>query len=182
MDDRRQLQRPTVRPPHARGVGRRCLPNRLEPVLPLDSAGRVLSSSFSYPDTPFESYWQAPAALTPNIQESPYHGRTRPSPSAICQLAQHGVPGLVPVWRNTIARFAPTADSLGELFDSCVGAEYYLHGWPFAVGVLLDARRPAEVLGPLPGAAPVSGDAGTRSAQRLPVLAALRISKLDVRR
>ena len=175
-------------------------------VLPLDSAGHVLSSNFNYPDTPFQSYWQAPAALTPNIHEAPYHGRTRPSRTGICQLAQHGLPGLVAVWGNTIARFAPATGSLGELFESCVGEEYYLHGWPLAVGVLLDARRPGQILGPLPGAAPVSGDpgavdfpgdslsarrigdawlvvhGGSGSAQRLRVLEALRISRLDLRR
>ncbi len=173
-------------------------------VLPLDASGRVLSSNFNYPDTPFQSYWQAPAALTPNIHEAPYHGPTRPSPSGICQLDQHGLPGLVAVWGNTIGRFAPAAGSLGELFESCVGAEYYLHGWPLAVGVLLDARRPGQVLGTLPGAAPVSGDpgivdfpaaslsarrignawlvvrGGSGTAQRLRVLQALGIGKLDL--
>ena len=173
-------------------------------VLPLDSAGRILSSRFVYPDSPFQSFWQAPAALTPNIQEAPYHGPTRPSPKGICQLDQHGLPGLAAVWGNTIDRFAPAADSLGELFESCVGAEYYLHGWPLAVGVLLDARRPGKVLLPLPGAAPVSGDpgmvdfpaaslsarrignawlvvrGGSGTTQRLRVLQALGIRKLDL--
>ncbi|MGH2885168.1 MAG: hypothetical protein ACRDPA_21090, partial [Solirubrobacteraceae bacterium] len=118
-------------------------------VRPLDASGRVLSSNSNTPDTPFQSYWQAPAALTPQIHEPAYHGPTRPSRSGICQLAQHGLPGLVGVWGNTISRFAPAAGSLGELFESCVGAEYYLHGWPLAVGVLLDARHPGRVLGPL---------------------------------
>jgi hypothetical protein len=40
---------------------------------------------------------------------------------------------------------------------SCVSTEYYLHGWPMAAAVLLDARRPGVVLGRIPGANPVPG-------------------------
>jgi hypothetical protein len=175
-------------------------------LLPLATDGRVLPTTFTYPDTPFESFWQAPAAITPHIQEPPYHGPTRPSPSGICQLSQHGLRGLTPVWGHTIARFAPAKRSLGELFESCVDAEYYLKGWPLAVGVLLDARRPGQILGPLPGAAPVPGDpntvdfpsaglsarrigsawlvvrGGSGRTQRLRVLEALQVSRIHVRR
>jgi hypothetical protein len=80
-----------------------------------------------------------------------------------------------------------------------------LHGWPLATGVLLDARRPGRVLGALPGAAPVPGApgivdfaaaslsarrvgnawlvvrGGSGTRQRLRVLEALRISRLDLR-
>jgi hypothetical protein len=85
-----------------------------------------------------------------------------------------------------------------------VDTEYYLHGWPLKVGVLLDARRPGQRLGAIPGAKPVPGrrdtvdfkaanltarrsgnawlvvQGGSGIVQRLRVLHALRISKLDV--
>jgi hypothetical protein len=174
-------------------------------LLPLDASGRVLPTSFSYPDTPFPSFWQAPKAITPNITEPPYHGPTHPRASGVCQLGQHGLSGLTPVWGHTIARIQPTKDSLGELFLSCVDTEYYLHGWPLAAGVLLDARRPGQVLGALPGARAVPGvpgvvdfataslsarragnawlvvRGGSGSRQRLRVLEALRLSRLDLR-
>jgi hypothetical protein len=173
-------------------------------LLPLDPSGHVLSTTFTYPDGPFPSFWQTPAAVTPNNHQAPYHGPTRPD--GVCRLARHGLPGLTPAWGHTIDRIAPASDSLGELFLSCVDSEYYLHGWPLAVGVLLDARLPGQVLGALPGARPVPGHpgevesagaslsalrignawlvvrGGSGSAQRLRVLAALRISKLDLRR
>jgi hypothetical protein len=172
-------------------------------VLPLDSAGNVIPTTFTYPDGSFPSFWQAPSAVTPNISEPRYHGPTRPRPGA-CELTQHGLPGLTPVWGHTIARISPARDSVGELLQSCVDTEYYLHGWPLAVGVLLDARRPGQGIDPLPGARPVSGHPGTvdfqsaglsaqrignawlvvkggsGSAQRLRVLRALRISKLQL--
>jgi hypothetical protein len=129
-------------------------------LLPLDSAGHVLAATFNYPDTPFPSFWQAPKAITPNIHEPPYHGPTRPRSDGVCLLGQHGLPGLIPVWGHTITRIQPAAGPLGELFLSCVDTEYYLHGWPLATGVLLDARRPGQVLGPLPGARPVPGVPG----------------------
>jgi hypothetical protein len=175
-------------------------------LLPLDSTGHVIATHFSYPDTPFPSFWQTPKAITPEIHEPPYHGPTHPRSDGICQLSQHGLPGLTPAWGHTIARIQPVKGSLGELFLSCVDTEYYLHGWPLATGVLLDARRPGQVLAPLPGASPVpgvpgvvdfpsaslsarhDGDAwivvrgGSGNPQRLRVLEALRISRLDLRR
>lgn len=175
-------------------------------LLPLDSSGNPIPTTFSYPDTPFPSFWQTPQAITPHIQEAPYHGPTQPRADGICQLSEHGLPGLTPAWGHTIARIQPVNGSLGELFLSCVDAEYYLHGWPLATGVLLDAHRPGRVLDPLPGATPVSGApevvdfpsaalsarrignawlvvrGGSGSRQRLQVLEALRISRLDLRR
>ena len=175
-------------------------------LLPLDSTGHVIATRFDYPDTPFPSFWQAPRAITPQIHEPPYHGPTHPRADGICRLSQHGLPGLAPAWGHTIARIQPVRGSLGELFLSCVDTEYYLHGWPLATGVLLDARRPGQALSPLPGASPVPGvpgavdfpsaslsarrvgDAwivvrgGSGNRQRLRVLEALRISRLDLRR
>jgi hypothetical protein len=99
----------------------------------------------------------------------------------------------------------PVKNSVGELFSSCIDTESFLHGWPLLVGVLVDARRPGQVLGAIPGAQPVTRRPGTadfeagnltarrsgyawlvvqgghRLAQRLRVLDALRISKLTVR-
>jgi hypothetical protein len=98
-------------------------------------------------------------------------------------------------------------DALGEVFLSCVNTEYYLHGWPLQVAVLLDGRRPGQTLGPIPGARPIPGDpnmvdlaagqtpaltakrvgnawlvaeGGSGLAQRIAVLNALRIRRLDV--
>jgi hypothetical protein len=197
---------------YLRAVGPRSGPNpstweKLPTValLPLDSAGHVIATRFSYPDTPFPSFWQTPQAITPKIHEPPYHGPTHPRSDGICRLSQHGLPGLTPAWGHTIARIQPVKGSLGELFLSCVDTEYYLHGWPLATGVLLDARDPGQVLDPLPGAHSVPGvpgavdfpsaslsarrvgDAwivargGSGSRQRLRVLEALRISRLDLR-
>ena len=175
-------------------------------ILPLDASGAVIPTSFSYPDPAFAFFWQAPKAMTPNNEAPPYHGPTRPRADGICQLGQHGLPGLTPVWGHTILRIKPAANSVGALFLSCIDTEYYLHGWPLATGVLLDARRPGQTLGALPGTQPVSavpgavdfpsaqmsarrvGNAwlvvrgGSGSRQRLRVLEALRISRLDLRR
>lgn len=175
-------------------------------VLPLDASGRVLATTFNYPDPPFQFFWQAPKAVTPNNEQPPYHGPTQPRADGICQLVQHGLPGLTPAWGHTILRIKPVRNSVGELFVSCVDAEYYLHGWPLATGVLVDARRPGQVLGALPGTHPVPGvpgavdfpganlsarrignawlvvRGGSGSGQRLSVLEALRISRLDLRR
>jgi len=176
---------------------------RLLAVLPLDGQGRLLASRPSYPISSFSQFWQAPSAVTPSIDEPPYHGPTRPRPG-VCELAQHGLPALVPEWGHTIGKIWPASDANSAVFLSCVDTEYYLHGWPLVVAVLLDGRRPGRVLGPIPGAAPVAGHAdtvdlaggslsarrignawlvvqgGSRLAQRLQVLAALRIGTLDL--
>ncbi|MGZ4180733.1 MAG: hypothetical protein ACXVUL_08625 [Solirubrobacteraceae bacterium] len=180
---------------------------RTTAVLPLDSAGQVLATGASPPDDGYVrgwSFWQAPSAVTPNIHEPRYRGRTRPRPG-ICELTQHGLPGLTPEWGSTIRSLPTVKDYLGELFVSCVSTEYYLHGWPMAAAVLLDARRPGAALGPIPGADPVPGhpdlvdfagaslsarrvgdawlvvQGGSGTTQRLSVLQALQINKLDLR-
>jgi hypothetical protein len=102
------------------------------------------------------SFWQAPNAVTPRIHESAYHGSTHPRPG-VCELAQHGLPGLVGEWGGTLSTISPAQDALGEVFLSCINTEYYLHGWPLDMAVLLDGRRPGQVLGPIPGAQPVLG-------------------------
>ena len=79
----------------------------------------------------------------------------------MCELAQHGLPALVPEWGHTIGKIWPASDANSAVFLSCVDTEYYLHGWPLVVAVLLDGRRPGRVLGPIPGAAPVAGHADT---------------------
>ncbi len=180
---------------------------RTTAVLPLDSAGHVLATGASRPDDGYVrgwSFWQAPSAVTPNIHEPRYRGRTRPRPG-ICELKQHGLPGLTPEWGSTIRSLPTVQDYVGELFVSCVSTEYYLHGWPMAAAVLLDARRPGAALGPIPGADPVPGhpdfvdfagaslsarrvgdawlvvQGGSGTTQRLSVLQALQINKLDLR-
>jgi hypothetical protein len=172
-------------------------------VLPLDRFGNVIASHQTYPVSSFYYFWQAPAAVTPNISEPPYHGPTHPG-RGVCELADSGLPGLIPAWGDTIRVIARARDSVGELFVSCVSTEYYLHGWPLEAGVLLDARQPGRVLGPIPGATPVPGQpdvvdfrggsltarrignawlavkGGSGLEQRLQVLRALRVSKLDL--
>jgi hypothetical protein len=174
-------------------------------ALPLDRYGNVIPTRSTALYGSFASFWQAPSAVTPNIQEPPYHGPTHPLPG-VCELAQHGSPALRPEWGHTISAVSPANDSIGELFLSCLDTEYYLHGWPLQVGVLVDARRPGHVLGLIPGATPVLGYPGTVDsaggsltarrignawlvvqggsgvAQRMQVLGALRISKLDLHR
>jgi hypothetical protein len=176
-------------------------------VLPLDSAGRVLATAAPAPDYGYVrgwSFWQAPSAVTPNIHEPRYSGRTQPGAGA-CELSQHGLPGLTPEWGSTITRIPTVRKYVGELFVSCVSTEYYLHGWPITAAVLLDAGHPGAVLGPIPGARPVSGhpdtvdfaggslsarrvgnawlvvQGGSSTTQRVAVLKALQIHKLDLR-
>jgi hypothetical protein len=109
---------------------------------------------------------------------------------------------LTPEWGSTLRSISTVNDYVGELFVSCVSTEYYLHGWPMTAAVLLDARHPGSVLGPIPGARPVPGrsdvvdfagasltarcvgnawlvlQGGSGTAQRVRVLDALRIKKL----
>ena len=175
-------------------------------VLPLDSAGHVLPTTFAS-DSGYVrgwSFWQAPSAVTPRIHEAPYHGRTRPRPG-ICELGQQGLGALRAQWGSTTTSLAAVTDYVGELFLSCVSTEYYLHGWPITAAVLLDAGHPGAALGPIPGARAVPGhpsvvdfanaslsarrignawlvvQGGSGTTQRLTVLHALRINKLDLR-
>jgi hypothetical protein len=176
-------------------------------VLPLDSAGHVLPTAAPGPDYGYVrgwSFWQAPSAVTPSIHEPRYHGRTRPR-AGVCELAQHGLSGLTPEWGSTIKSLPIVKNYVGELFVSCVSTEYYLHGWPMVAAILLDARHPGAVPGPIPGARPVPGDSdvvdfagaslsarrvgnawlvlqgGYGTTQRVRVLRALGINRLDLR-
>ena len=172
-------------------------------VLPLDRFGHVIPTRPTFPYGSFYSFWQAPSAITPGNNSPPYHGPTHPGPG-VCQLGQRGLPALRPEWGDTIGTISPVRDSLGELFLSCVDTTYYLHGWPLVGAILLDARAPGHVLGPLPGAIPVAGDpntvdleggsltarrtgnawlvvqGGTGLTMRRQALAAITIAKLDV--
>lgn len=74
-----------------------------------------------------------------------------------CRLIQHGLPALIPEWGNVVPYIAPTRGASGEVFSSCVNTTYYLHGWPLATALLLDAQHPEQTLGPLPGAYQVAG-------------------------
>jgi hypothetical protein len=172
-------------------------------VLPLDEHGKVIPAHPTIPSTPFAYFWQAPSAVTPNNQQAPYHGPTHPLPG-VCELRQHGLPALRAEWGHAIHEISPATGSVGQLFLSCVDTEYYLQGWPLMVGVLLDARHPGQLLGAIPGAIPVPGRpdtvdfnggsltahrfrnawlvvrGGSGLSQRLQVLGALRISRLDL--
>jgi hypothetical protein len=171
-------------------------------VLPLDRDGNVIQTRVPYQAGSFASFWQAPTAVTPNISEPPYHGPTHPLPG-VCELGQHGLPGLTPEWGHAIRHITPARNSVGELFLSCIDTHYYLHGWPLVAAILLDARQPGRALGRIPGAGPVAGyrdtvnfaggrltarrvgnawlvvQGGSGLVQRLRVLGALRIRKLD---
>jgi hypothetical protein len=172
-------------------------------VLPLTRAGTVIPTRVPYQNGSFPYFWQAPSAVTPNNQQPPWHGPTRPLPG-MCELAQHGLPGLTPEWGHAIKRILPARDAVGELFVSCIDTHYYLHGWPLTASVLLDARRPGSIPGAIPGAVTVAGyprtvdvprgrlsarrvgnawlvvDGGSGLVQRLEVLRALTISRLDL--
>jgi hypothetical protein len=174
-------------------------------VLPLDRRRNVIPARPSNAYGSFYSFWQAPSAITPGNESQPYHGPTHPL-HGVCELAAHGLPGLTPEWGQVIRVISPARDSIGELFLSCINTEYFLHRWPLVAAVLLDARRPGQSLGPIPGAKPVPGlpdivdleggsltarrignawlvvQGGSGAAQRRQVLAALRISKLDLHR
>ena len=150
------------------------------------------------------SAWQlGPAGRHPGAAAS------HPLPGA-CEIAQSGLPGLQPEWGHVLSAIGPVPGAEGELFLSCVDTEYFLHGWPLDSAVLLDAYEPGRALGPIPGADPVPGhpgvvnvvlgalpgdltarrvgnawlavQGGASLAQRLRVLGALRISKLELPR
>ena len=193
-------------------------------IVPLDRSGQVIAtSSCAAPSQAPPVTWLAPDAVrrwwplngfTVPYQGPGYHAPPRPRPG-VCELAQHGLPALHVQFGHTVAWISPVNGALGEVFLSCVDAEYYLDGWPLQVGVLLDGHRPGQVLGPIPGARPVPGQpeivnlatgqfpsslfsrnfgvtakrvgnawlvaqGGSGLAQRVQVLNALRISKLDL--
>jgi hypothetical protein len=200
---------------------------RLTPSAGCSRTARGRCSESVYEAPP--STWMAPDALsrwwplgefTVPYQGPGYHAPTRPRPG-VCELAQRGLPALHVQFGHTVAWIAPVPDALGEVFLSCVDAEYWMDGWPLQAAVLLDGHRPGPVLGPIPGARPVSGhpdmvnlplgrvplnydapisadspqfsltakrvgnawlvvQGGSGLAQRVQVLDALRINKLDL--
>ena len=187
-------------------------PGRSIRLVALDSQGRPIPlRSVPFPFIP-SRFWQAPSAVTPNNHQPPYHGPTHPLHGA-CELAEHGLPGLTPEFGHVVGRLTPVqrnalAQAQGEVFLPCVDTEYYLHGWPLEVSVLVDALEPSHTLGAIPGAVPLVGHPGTVNlpagqfpgsltatqvgdawlvvegganlAQRLRVLSALQIRKLDL--
>ena len=136
-------------------------------IVPLDRSGQAIATTQCAPP-PGEApplTWMAPDAarrwwplngFTVPYQGPGYHAPTRPRPG-VCELAQHGLPALHVQFGHTVASISPVYDALGEVFLSCVDAEYYMDGWPLQVGVLLDGHRPGQVPGPIPGARPVPG-------------------------
>ena len=135
-------------------------------VVPLARSGQVVPRHFTpSPDGPPPLTWMAPDApsrwwplgeFTVPYQGPGYHAPTRPRPG-VCELTQHDLPALHVQFGHTIAWIAPVPDALGEVFLSCVDAEYWMDGWPLQAAVLLDGHRPGQVLGPIPGARPVPG-------------------------
>jgi hypothetical protein len=137
-------------------------------VEPLARSGQAIAHRFTPPDRVYEApplTWMAPDALsrwwplgefTVPYQGPGYHAPTRPRPG-VCELAQRGLPALHVQFGDTIAWIAPVPDALGEVFLSCVDAEYWMDGWPLQAAVLLDGHRPGQVLGPIPAARPVPG-------------------------
>jgi hypothetical protein len=173
-------------------------------VLPLDREGNVIATRFTPPDGSFPSFWQAPSAVTRNNHQAPYHGPSHPLPG-VCELAQHGLRGLTPEWGHVIRKISPASDSEGTLFLACIDTHYYFRGWPLVAAILLDGRHPGRVLGSIPGAQAVPAypdtvnvaaagltarrigkawlvvEGGSGMTQRLEVLRALSIRKLDLR-
>jgi hypothetical protein len=173
-------------------------------ALPLDRNGKVIPTRQRMPYTPFPHFWQARSAVVPKIHEPPYHGPAHPLPG-VCELSQNGLPSLRPEWGHVIKVIPRYRDAVGALFVACIDTEYYMNGWGLKAAILLDARHPGRVLGPIPGAVPVMGEPGTINtpgglaarrvgnawlvvdggsglAQRLQALRALRIAKLDLHR
>jgi hypothetical protein len=173
---------------------------------PLDGEGHLIptTSPAQPPLGPSTRAWQV---RTPG-QSHPGAAADHPLPGA-CELGEHGLAGLTPQWGHVLAAIQPVADAEGELFLSCVDTEYFLHGWALDAAILIDARRPGQVLGAIPGAVAVAdhpdvvnvalsgsprgdlsarriGDAwlvvqgGRDLDQRLEALGALRITKLSL--
>jgi hypothetical protein len=180
---------------------------RATPLIPLDRQGRRIAYTPPRPSGVVRKIdaWQV---ARPG-ERHPGASSTHPLPGA-CEISQHGLPELQPQWGHVLARIEPVDDAEGELFLSCIDTEYFLHGWPLDTAILLDAHRPGQTLGPLPGAIPVAGhpgvvnvtlgslpgdltarrignawlvvESGANLAQRLEALDALRIAKLTLPR
>lgn len=180
-------------------------PGRSIRLFALDSQGDVIP--LRTPQYPIitSRFWQAPTASGPG--QPRYTGPDYPLPGA-CELSQHGLRGLTPEFGHVIQQIRPAPDAQGEVFLSCIDTKYYLHGWPLEVAVLVDAAQPGQTLGSIPGARPMIGhpntvnvpvgrfpgsltaqkvgeawlvvQGGANVAQRLRVLRALHIRKLDL--
>ncbi len=109
-----------------------------EPALtPLDAVGRVVPA--------------APARRNPRPLNL--------SPSGPCSLQARGLKGLSAQWSHIARAITPYPETLvGRAFFSCIDTEYYLHGWPLDVALLVDAAHPGSLPAPIPGLLPVEGD------------------------
>jgi hypothetical protein len=90
------------------------------------------------------SYWQAPAG-------PPANGR--------CALANN-TPGARVQWGQVATTIASDASSGADEFLTCMQSWFSVPGGAFQAVVLLDARSPGSVPGPLWGAVPVPGHSG----------------------
>jgi hypothetical protein len=182
-------------------------PGRSIRLFALDSQGRVIPLRVPRYPIIASTFWQAPSAGYSS--EPPFTGPDHPLPG-VCELSQHGLSALTPEFGHVIKRIRPARTAQGEAFLSCIDTEYYLHGWPLEVAVLLDAQHPGITLGPIPAARPVTGhpltvnvpagpfpgaltarrygdawlvvQGGASLAQRLRVLRALQIRRLNLLR
>jgi hypothetical protein len=175
---------------------------RATPLVALAGDGREIAYT---PPHPGKSDLVTRAWQIPRPGERHPGGARHPLPGA-CEVAAHGLPGLQAQWGHVLATIRPVTNAEGQLFLSCVDTEYFLHGWPLDAAILLDARRPGQTLGAIPGAIPLAGHpgfvnlvlgsgpgsltarrignawlvvaGGASVTQRLEVLGALRIAKL----
>jgi hypothetical protein len=117
---------------------------RATPTVALDRLGRVIPNHVSGGYFVSSRWWQRP-------------GR---QPDGSCQLARHGLPGLVAHWGHVTDRIRAVSSARGTAFLSCLSTEYYLDGWGMTVAVLLNAQHPGAPVGPMPGTETVIGHPG----------------------
>jgi hypothetical protein len=127
----------------------------------------------------------------------------------VCAFASPAIPGLEARAGATIDGIEPVRDAEGEALLSCVETAYTLHGSELVAAVLVNGNHPGRRPGSIPGAQPVRGAAGvvnlalgatpagitgrmvdgrawivveggTGIAQRLELLRALRVTRLDL--
>ncbi len=183
------------------GAGSKTLPGSPE-VVPLGRNGRPIGghTKSTARTAAARSWYRGPGRSLPPLARS-----------GACQLGEHGLPGLKPVWGQVVSSIRPVRDATGELLLSCLQSTYRLGKWTLTAAVLLNAEHPeAAAPGPIPGAVPVKGAPATVQAgdpsppgaltakrvgnmwlvvaggrdlsQRLEVLDALRISRLSLAR
>ncbi len=173
-------------------------------MIPLDSHGEPIATTDSpeNPPTLPARVWRrqpdSPAKAA---------GGELDAPGGVCGLSRRGLPALMPTQAEVATELRPIASAVGELLLSCLQTTYTLHGSQLRAAILLNARHPGlRPPGPIPGARPVKGHPGTVNAvlgptvgditarrsgsawlavaggsglaQRLEVLAALRIAKI----